>query len=67
MSMSFQEVMKALAKAKRDRELVKSAPFDEAVRAKLLAEIDAYVATFAGKASTGEGAPAAGPGAGRKS
>jgi len=44
--MSVQEVLKELAKAQRERQLVKQALISEDVRAKMLAEIDAKVASL---------------------
>lgn len=42
--MTYDEVMKRLAKLSRDRALVKASLVSDAMKAKLLAEIDAEVA-----------------------
>lgn len=48
MSLSYDEVIKRLAKLERDRALVKGSLVTDAMKARLLAEIDAQVAALSG-------------------
>lgn len=52
--MDFAAWMRGLAKAKRDRQLVKEAAISDEAKAKLLAEVDAFVAKLDAEFSRGQ-------------